>query len=172
MIFTLENFYTSNDWQKFRKSYLAERIAKDGDLIDDVTKTPIKAGATLHHIIYLTEENVNNREISLNPNNIQLVSPDTHARIHGWFNSNPKKIFIAKTSENINQYYDIIIEWDRIHSALGTNDSTSQNTWRIYNDLIDQVRTRMGRWSVALVICKGGGIEFNRIKRLLGAEEI
>lgn len=178
MTYNLDTFYQSSTWQKFREAYLAERIARDGELIDDITKRPIlkKGEATLHHIEHLTDENVNDPNISLNPKNIELVSTETHQRLHNKFNCNGRTVKIAhrEEKEEDKYFFDLVISFDSLKNALckEENDKTRATIWAVYNFLIDRIKTRADRWSSVLVISRGDQIEFNRIKRLIDAEEL
>ena len=176
MIFTLETFYTSNEWRKFRETFIAERLARDGELIDEETSEIIidPSKVVLHHKIHLTEENVNNREISLNPKNIELVSEQTHIKIHDRFNCNGRKIYIAKKIEDVKIRYDLIDDFDLLKKAVGNADNSliNDNIWVLYNSIIDQIRTRRGKWTTAVVISNTTQIEYNRLKKLLGASDL
>ena len=80
----LFSFYRSREWEKFRQMVIAERVHDDGFVYDEVTEQPITKAydIILHHKIELTEENVNDYDISLNPQNIMIVSHKTHNYIH------------------------------------------------------------------------------------------
>lgn len=173
--FTLENFYISTEWEKFRANYLADRLQRDGELIDDETGEIIlrKYDAVLHHKIHLTEENVNDYNVSLNPSNIELVSMRTHNIIHGKSKYYSKKVFItSKDPTTINRNFDLIVDFDTIHKAIGGGDRIFSNVWVVYNVLIDNVRYKHGKWVTALVVCKKNKIDFNHLKNMLEAEEI
>lgn len=175
MNYSLSSFYHSKTWEKFRSSYLAERLLKDGDLIDDETGEVIadQAKAILHHKTPLTLQNVNDPEISLNPENIELVSLETHNKIHEKFKRYKREIFITRDDETAEKKEaDLIVSFERIKSALGGNDFITSNAWAVYFSLIDGVKTRLGKWRRAVVVCKMRDMEFERLKKTLGAEEI
>lgn len=173
MTFNLSNFYTSKSWQDFRKLYLAEKIKEDGELIDEETGKPIleKGKATLHHIIPLTEDNVNDVNISLNPKNIKLVSSETHSLIHQKFTNNLKKIYITKEEKNLNIKFDLVVSFEKLKLALGNSENIKFNIWKVYYNLIDQLFTCYGQWTTALVVCIDD-LEYKRLKKRLGAEEV
>ena len=174
MNFTLNSFYGSAEWKKFKELYIAQRLLKDGDLIDDITKKPIieRRQAVLHHKIYLTESNVNDLNISLNPDNIQLVSFQTHNEIHKRFGYALKRhIYITDNPSNLNGICDLTVDFDRLHKAIGGEDLTVSNCWNLYNSLLDSIFYGYGKWETALIVAKKG-IEFKRIRDRLGAEEI
>lgn len=175
-IYTLDNFYRSRDWREFRETFLAQRLARDGEYIDDETGEIIldRSKAVLHHKIHLTNENVNNPNISLNPENIELVSDQTHLKLHDRFNCLGRKIYITDCIDKVKISYDLLVDYNRLKKAIGDFDSikTIVNAWVLYNSLIEQIRTRRGKWSTAIVISSTTKIEYNRIKKLLMAEEI
>ena len=170
--FNLFSFYHSKTWQKFRQQFIADRLARDGELKDDYTGVPIlkERDAILHHKVFLTEENVNDFNISLNPDNIALVSQETHNRIHDKFNCNSRKIYIT-TSREKKGYYDLIVSWQSLFNAIGGNEKAILNTYQIYNLLIDNLKTNYGKWNSALVIAKDEA-DLKRLKRVLQAEEV
>lgn len=161
---SLHSFYRSEEWRKFRETFLAERLARDGELIDEVTKKPIVKpyDAILHHKIHLTESNVFDYSISLNPDNIMLVSHRTHNLIHEkGFKS--KKVYIVYGSPCSGKSYyvdsvatadDLIIDIDRIYEALNiTRSNKLLNTvMSTYRHLIDIVKTRNGQWTNAYIV--------------------
>lgn len=166
---TLKKFYRTDLWLNFRKQFIADRLARDGELRDDYTGQVLLGGdAILHHKVFLTEDNVNDFSISLNPDNIALVSHETHQRIHDKFNCNERKIYIT-TEQNKQGYFDLVISWQKLFKALGGNERAKLNTYKVYDLLLDNLRTNYGKWNTALVIAKNE-IELKRLQRLLGAE--
>ena len=88
MFISLAEFYTSQIWRKFRENLIIERINKsDGLLYDEFSGKPIlnTYDIVLHHIQPLTMQNVNDYTISLNPDNIQIVTHKSHNEIHKRF---------------------------------------------------------------------------------------
>ena len=83
-MFKLFDFYRSKEWQRFRDIVISERMHDDGFVYDEITGKPIvkKHDIILHHKIELTEDNVNDYSVSLNPDNIMIVSHKTHNAIH------------------------------------------------------------------------------------------
>ena len=88
MFKSLAAFYNSSEWRKFRQVVTAERINKeDGVLYDEYSGKPILKDyeIILHHKTELTMQNVNDLSVSLNPENIMIVSPRSHNEIHSRF---------------------------------------------------------------------------------------
>lgn len=81
---TLENFYQSKAWCKLMQQIKLDRQNEDGFIVCEHCGKPIvKAYDCIgHHKIPLTEENVNDVCVALNPDNIQLVHHRCHNRIH------------------------------------------------------------------------------------------
>ena len=87
MFNNLSEFYRSEEWRTFRQVVINDRMTEDGFILDEETGKPIvkRYDIILHHKEELTEENVFDYNISLNPNNIMIVSHKTHNIIHNCF---------------------------------------------------------------------------------------
>lgn len=72
-----ERFYHSMAWKKARGAYLSARIAVDGGLCEVCRD---KIGDTVHHKTWLTDLNVDDPDISLNPENFCLICRGCHAK--------------------------------------------------------------------------------------------
>lgn len=74
-----ESFYKSAEWEATRKAYaksqgwICERC-RDAGLIN--------RGIIVHHKIWLTQDNINDPDISLSWDNLKLVCRDCHAAEH------------------------------------------------------------------------------------------
>lgn len=183
---SLQSFYRSKEWEEFRKSFLAERLARDGEIIDEVTKKPIvnKYDVILHHKTHLTESNVFDYNISLNPDNIMVVSHRTHNNIHSRFGSYTRHIYIVYGSpcsgkstyvDEVALKDDLIIDIDRIYNAIN-NDRSNRlyaTVMSLYRQLIDVVKTRNGQWINAYIV-RGFPLrgERERLAKELNAELI
>ena len=77
---SLEEFYKSKQWEKFMATLKQERINGEGFIICAHCGEPIikKYDCIGHHIEELTLENVNDYNVSLNPDNVELI----HFRCH------------------------------------------------------------------------------------------
>lgn len=73
------NFYKSALWVNARRQYvksvggLCERCYERGI---------IRHGDTVHHKIHLSPANINDPEVTLNPDNLILLCRDCHAELH------------------------------------------------------------------------------------------
>jgi hypothetical protein len=183
----LQSFYASEEWQRFRTLIINQRgmtCEHCGLLIAMVTDL------TVHHIKELTPENVNDVTIALNADNVMLVHHDCHNQIHKRFgyNSRSKQVYIVfgaplagkKTyvKQNIIRG-DIVVDMDMLYSAVtllpdyDKPDNLLSNVRAVHNLLLDNIKTRYGKWNNAWII--GGYAEKYKREKLsddLGAEII
>lgn len=192
---SLSQFYTSSEWRKFRQIVISDRINKaDGILYDEFNGKPILQShdIILHHVIELTMQNVNDYSVSLNPENIMIVSIKSHNEIHNRFGGRvqswQRKVYYVYGApcsgkstfvrENM-QAGDLVFDIDRLWSALsGQPEYVKPNElkpviFNARNAIIDSIKTRAGDWQTAWVI-EGGALIGDRMRRIetLGAESI
>lgn len=72
-------FYNSKQWRDCRKVYRAKRRSIDGGMCERCREEP---GLEVHHKIWLTPENINDVNISLNWDNLELLCEACHNREH------------------------------------------------------------------------------------------
>lgn len=166
MTFTnLFSFYRSKEWEDLRNILRLERVDGNGDVICEHCHKPIvKAYDCIgHHKTPLTEANVNNIDISLNPDNIALVHHSCHNAIHNRFGSWQRHIYIVYGSpcagkstwvDSVASKNDLIIDIDRIYTAMnnGRSNRLLGNVMAVYRSMIDMVRTRNGQWTNAFIV--------------------
>lgn len=185
-MFTLSSFYRSKEWENLRAQLRLQRVNNNGDVICEYCNTPIvkQYDIIAHHKIHLTQSNVNDYSISLNPSNIQLVHFKCHNAIHNkGFKS--KRVYIVYGSPCAGKTYyvhsvatnnDLIIDIDKIYNALclDRNDNKVLNTvMSVYRYLIDVVKTRNGQWQNAYIVRSlPYAIERQRLADLVDAELI
>ena len=192
---SLPQFYTSSEWRKFRQIVIAERInPNDGVLYDEYSGKPILKSyeIILHHKIELTMQNVNDRSISLNPENIMIVSPKSHNEIHnrwgGRIKQHQRKVYYVYgppcsgkstfVRENM-QSGDLVFDIDSLWSALSGQPEYIKPgelkavVFNVRNTIFDSIKTRAGYWQNAWVM-EGGALLGDRMRRIetLGAESI
>lgn len=80
-------FYKSKRWIKCRDGYIAERMLIDGGTCEACGNNP---GYILHHKINLTQENINNPDVSLNWNNLKWECKECHDKEDGHGVANKK----------------------------------------------------------------------------------
>ena len=190
MFNNLQEFYRSKEWEEFRKIVIAERVKDDGFVYDEVTERPIVKAydIILHHKIELTEENVHDFSISLNPENIMIVSHKTHNAIHNKLGYSVRQVFLVYGApcagkkrfvySTMNEG-DLVVDMDSIWATIsGCNRYVKPNrlkaiAFRTRDMLLDCVKYRVGKWNNAYII---GGYplqsERERLCKDLGAREV
>ncbi len=166
---SLYSFYRSKEWEAFRKVIINERTQPDGYVYDEVTNKPILRpyDLILHHKIELTEENYADRNISLNPDNIMIVSHRTHNKIHNKLAYSHRQVFIVHGSplsgksswvkENMNEG-DLIIDIDNIWECVSGCDKyikpnrLKSIVFSVRDNLLECVKYRKGKWLNAYII--------------------
>ena len=181
---SLKSFYNSEEWEIQREQVLdeADNICQEcGDLAEEV-----------HHIIFLTLENVNDYTISLNPKNLIALCHKCHNKRHKrWLpNTKPEeqKVFLiwgsplsGKTTY-VKEHMlkgDLILDVDNIWECISLQpryihpDSLLKNMFAVREILLDNIKVRKGDWLNAWVI-GGFADKYNRDKMIeeLGAEPI
>lgn len=191
MFSSLSQFYNSKEWRLFRQSLIIERTKEDGFLYDEITGEKLLKpyDVVAHHVKELTLENVNDYNVSLNPENIKLISQRTHNKEHSRFGyMSGRKVYYVygcscagKTSfvNSIKGNSDIVLDMDNIWQCItGGNryekpDALKTNAFILRDCITDMIRTRTGKWERAYVI-EGGARKSDRERKiaLLGAEPI
>lgn len=190
MFRNLFEFYRSKEWEDFRKVVIAERIRDDGFIYDEYTNKPIVKAydIILHHKIELTEENVHDYNVSLNPENIMIVSHKSHNIIHNKFNDSYRKVYLVYGApfSGIKEFVkenkhegDLVVDIDLIWKCVSDCEMyikpkrLNAVVFKIRDQLLDAVRYRLGKWKTAYV-CGTYPLtaERERLAKELGAEEI
>ena len=187
---TLGDFYRSREWYKLMQVIKAERINERGELICEHCEKPIvKAYDCIgHHVIELTENNVDDVAIALNPDNIMLVHHRCHNKIHNKLGYSDRKIYLVYGSplsgkstfvkENMDEG-DLIIDINNIWQCISNCDRyvkpnrLRSNVFQLRDTMLDMVRVRNGKWLNAWIV---GGYpmknERERLCKSLKAREI
>lgn len=190
-MFTLDSFYHSNEWRKFREIVIAERVREDGFVYDEYTGKPIVKAydIILHHCnTFLTEDNVNDLSISLNPDNIMIVSHKSHNLIHNKLGFKRREVYLvygapfSGKSTFVDESAaegDLIVDIDSIWESISGCDRyikparLNAVVFGIRDYLIESIKLRRGKWNTAYLI---GGYPFvgerERLCKMLGAREI
>ena len=188
-MYTLESFYKSKQWQKLLEVIKLDRVNEDGQIICWHCKKPIidKYDCIGHHTIFLTEENVNNADISLNPKLIQLVHHKCHNIIHNKLGYTKREVFLVYGSplsgkstyvKTVSEPGDLIIDINSIWYAVSGSENLKPPklnavVFGLRDRLIEMVKYRVGKWDNAYII---GGYplisERERLCKELGAREI
>ncbi len=193
---TLKQFYDSDTWESFRKVLILERGKNDGVICEECKKHITEsADIILHHSEELTLFNVNDYNVSLNPEKIKIICFDCHNKIHGRFGHDNKHltrrhngIYIVYGSplsgkktyvrENMRRG-DIVVDMDSLYQAISFHplydkpDNLKLNIFAIRNCLLDNIKTRYGMFNSAWVI---GGypkrFDREKLSKDIGAELI
>lgn len=188
--YTLDNFYQSKEWAKLLQQIKIDRVNAQGQLICEHCGKPIvKAYDCIgHHTLYLTDQNVNDYEVSLNAKLIQLVHHKCHNKIHNKFGYKRKEIYLVygsplsgKTSyiNDNKDDGDLIIDIDSIWECVSGCSRYEKPprlnavVFAVRDRLMECVKYRVGKWNNAYII---GGFplisERERICKEYGAREI
>ena len=189
-MYNLNTFYSCKEWVGLLQLIKMERVNEDGQIICWHCGKPItdKYDCIGHHTIFLTEDNVNNVDISLNPKLIQLVHHRCHNKIHNKLGYVKKEIFLVYGSplsgkqtyvKSVSEPGDLIINIDNIWECVSGQQRyvkpacLNAVVFGVRDYLMDSVKIRRGKWNNAYII--GGFPMINERERLvkeLGAREI
>ena len=149
---------------------IAERTNKDDGILycQHSGKALINSfDIVAHHIKPLTIQNVNDYTISLNPENILLVSQQAHNEIHARFGyCAQRKVYIVhgapcsgKSSfvDSIKGNSDLIVDIDNLWEAVTGKryykpNALKQIVFAMRDTLLETVRTRAGNWERCFII--------------------
>ena len=169
----LQAFYKSRTWERFVQGLRSERAQSDGTVLCEHCGKPIvKAYDCIgHHVQELTDDNVDNAQIALNPENVILVHLRCHNEIHKRFGHEvrePQRVYIVwgapcsgKRSwvDSVAEQGDLVLDIDALWTAVQRTanagdkpNALKQNVFALRDCLIDQIRTRRGRWNNAYII--------------------
>lgn len=189
-----QSFYTSRKWSQFLNELKLERTNENGEIICEHCGKPIlrKYDCIGHHVKELTEENVSDATIALNPENVQLVHFRCHNEIHerfGYHGSIIKQVFLVygapcsgKTTwvDGVTNADDLILDIDRLWAAVRCGrcdlydkpDALKAVVFDLRDCILQDIRKRRGKWRNAYVI---GGYpleaERERVADLIGADK-
>lgn len=189
---SLHAFYNSKEWRELRRLLIHERAdPKDGVLYCQHSGKPLVLSYDIvaHHIKPLTLANVNDYSVSLNPENILLVSQKAHNEIHARFGyCAERKVYVVwgspcsgKTTfvNDIKGNSDLVVDMDNIWQCITGGAryekpaALKNNAFIVRDALYDSIKTRAGKWERAFIIT-GGAVQSERSRLIaaLGAEDI
>jgi hypothetical protein len=174
---TLQSFYRSKEWEAFRRVVILQATDPQTGFVSCAhCGKPIlkKYDLVVHHVEPLTEGNVNDALVSLNPANCVCVHFRCHNAIHerwqggnGGWRPKPRMVHLVygapcagKSSwvrDNI-QRGDLVVDIDSIWESVSGLDRYDKPdglkgvVFRLHDELCDMVRTRAGKWRTAFVI--------------------
>ena len=189
-MFDLFSFYRSKEWRSLLEVLKRERVNDKGQIICEYCGKPITRAYDIigHHKMELTEENVNDFTVSLNPENVAFVHHRCHNYIHNKLGYSVREIFLVYGAplagkktwvQNNMAEGDLVIDMDDIWQCVSGCDRyikpnrLKSVVFRVRDTLIDSVKYRYGKWNNAYII--GGyplSSERERLCRELGAREV
>lgn len=170
MFNSLAQFYNSQEWRQLRQMLIADRTNKDdGVLYCQHSGKPLLTSfdVVAHHIVPLTMQNVNDYAISLNPDNILLVSQRAHNEIHARFGyCAQRKVYIVhgapcsgKSSfvDSVKGNSDLVVDIDNIWQAVTGKryfkpNALKANVFAMRDALLATVKTRAGNWERCWIV--------------------
>lgn len=190
MMYTQESFYKSKRWETFRQIIIGERTNSDGYVICEMCGKPIvkKYDLIVDHIIELNDANVNDFNISLNPDNVRCVHFKCHNERHKRFGfADRKRVYLVygpmsmKRMEWIKSVAgknDLVVDMNSIYEMISINPrytkphSLRSPAFQIRDSIYDIIKYRSGKWENAYV--STGGARSGDRRRLMarvGADE-
>ena len=163
----LQRFYASKRWRGLRDMLVVERHGRcdrcGKDCSDDTSQL------IAHHKEHLTDDNLKDPNVAVNPDNIEILCAHCHAIQHRerGFISKRKEVFIiygapfagkaTYVRENMTDG-DLVVDLDALYSAISYTplyhhpDPLQRTAFGVRDYLYDQVRIRSGSWVTAWVI--------------------
>ena len=188
---SLGAFYSSDQWKSFRRKIIQERSDAAGLIKSELSGKVLakQYDIIVHHITELTIKNVNDYSISLNPENVMIVSFQEHNEIHKRFGfSGYKKVYLVEGApcsgkssfvEKSKGNSDLVVDYDLIWQAVTGGEkyrkpeALKKIVFQIHETLIDAVKTRHGNWEKAFVITADPYESARqRLAEKLGAERV
>ena len=194
---TTQQFYKSKQWEVFRQVVIEQRTDADGYVHCAICGKPIlkKYDLVIHHKQELSEANVADAMVSLNPDNVECVHFKCHNKLHDrWQGGNngwkpaKKQVYIVYgapcagkstwVQENATPE-DLIVDMDSIWQMISCNSrydkpaALKSVVFQIRDSLYDIIKYRNGKWQNAYIIT-GGAMkgDRDRLQQRLGADEI
>ena len=198
MMFTCQTFYKSKQWESFRRTVIAERVNPDDGLVYcQLCGKPIvrKYDLIVDHIEELTDRNVNDAAVSLNPDNVRCVHFRCHNKRHkrfgfgtGGYVRRPKRVYIVygppcagKSTwvRDVAGPDDLVVDMDSIYEMLTINpryvkpEAVRGAAFAVRDSIYDIIKYRSGRWQDAYVITGGARAgDRARLTTRVGADDL
>jgi len=195
---TREQFYKSKPWETFRKVIIEQRTDTDGYVHCCECGKPIinKYDLIIHHKQELSEANVNDAMIALNPDNVECICFRCHNKVHERFGYHStsqsvkpaaKKVYIVygspcsgKTTfvNEVATEEDLVVDLDSIWQMISINaryhkpNALKTPVFEVRDKLYDIIKYRSGKWHNAYII-SGGAMKGDRerLKQRVSADE-
>ena len=194
----LQKFYKSKKWEAFRKVVIEQRTDADGYVHCAICGKPILKPYDLvvHHKKELSEDNVADATVALNPDNVECVHFRCHNQIHERYGYNStsasrnvkKHVYIVYGSPCAGKTTwvrdnatadDLIVDLDSIWQMISINDryikpgSLRSVVFDMRDKLYDIIKYRSGKWHDAYIIT-GGALkgDRDRLKVRVSADDL
>lgn len=176
----LQKFYKSKKWEAFRKVIIEQRTDPDGYVHCAICGKPILKAYDLivHHKKELSEDNVADAMIALNPDNVECVHFRCHNQIHERFGYNKtssgasykKHVYIVYGSPCAGKSTwvqdnatadDLVVDMDSIWQMISINDryikpaTLRSVVFDLRDKMYDIIKYRSGKWHNAYIITGG-----------------
>lgn len=188
-MYTLATFYKTKAWLDLRRRLMMERVNEKGELLCERCGKPILRPYDCigHHKIELTEENVNDIQVSLNPENIELIHLRCHNEEHERFGGFRQEVYIVhgapcagkRTCVRMNANPDdLIVDLEAIYQAISLSDlykhpkRVKPIVFSVRDTILDAVKIRQGLWRNAWIITTKTGLELEKDAELFRARLI
>lgn len=194
---TREQFYKSKKWEAFRQVIIDQNTDADGYVHCSVCGKPIlkKYDLIVHHKKELSEANVNDVMVALNPDNVECVCFRCHNKVHDrWQGGNsgykpvPKRVYIVYGSpasgkstwvHGVATPDDLVVDLDQIWQMISINDKYDKPAalksvvFEMRDKMYDIIKYRSGKWHNAFIIT-GGALKGDRerLQQRVGADEL
>lgn len=171
-----KQFYKSKEWKIFRQQLILDRCP-DGPVCEECNEKIVvsKHIQVDHNPIELTDENVNDVNISLNPDNAKISCLRCHNKRHDRF-SGPNEQRRIKKSRNVYIVYgppmsgkntyvrehmkvgDLVVDMDNLFRAVSMQplydkpEGLKYIVFSLRNILLDNIKTRYGKWDNAWIV--------------------
>jgi|LSQX01.3.fsa_nt_gb hypothetical protein len=162
----LHQFYCSRSWRDLSHMLKIRRGGKCARCGFVAATKDEWAQLIGHHKVELTEENITDAAISLNPELVEVICLNCHNKEHRRFGYS-KKVYIIWGSplagkstavRDMMKYGDIVLDIDSLWQAVTFQpehikpDNVRFNIFALRDALLDQIKTRYGSWCDAYVI--------------------
>ena len=196
---TREQFYKSKQWVDFRKVIISQRTDEDGYVHCSECGKPIihKYDLIVHHKQELSEANVNDAMISLNPDNVECICFRCHNKVHERFGYHKGATFTASSKKHVYIVYgapcsgkstwvhenatqdDLVVDLDNIWQMISINErydkpaALKHVVFDIRDKMYDIIKYRSGKWHSAFIIT-GGALKGDRerLQQRVGADDL
>ena len=192
---TREQFYKTHEWEVIRKVVIDKHTDEEGFVHCAVCGKPIlkKYDLVIHHIKELTDANVNDYTVSLNPDNLEPVHFGCHNKIHARAEGHReyrkrRRVYIVYGApcagklewvKNNASWDDLVVDIDSLWDAVSIDDSIEkpntikQIVFGMRDNIYDAIKHRAGSWKNAYVVTTSPLIgDRERLKQRVGADEV